>query len=470
VVHIVYDESFGLPEDGLLMIIRPLMVFLRTQDLPDRGQSLVQKIVIAVIFMQFVWSMSDTFYVLFVIDSVGYAQLGLLLAVSFLLQSVLDYPSGALGDWIGQKWILFTAFLTFGLSFAFLAVSQSFEMLLVVYCLQAIAASQESGALITWFDNNYKIAADEVDPDRKTYTFFFGRWGLIGNIVGGVSFVVGGLFATLYFRQAVFAFQAIALIIIGVSFLFFMNDFPEVERPKKSVRNYVKLLGQGIRVVSSNKGLLLYLISMCFWGMLWTVWGPMVLYPLYFGYTGSDGGASLFRFTVWIIGLPGAYWAANLATRLDIRWIPRLQFLFTIAFFPLFVLLTLTFSVERNQLDPLAILCTIVFFGTTIFMLNAAGILQQRLFLDAVPDENRNSFYSLIPTVILLSGVPAVIVGGQLIIHYGVPVTIFCLGLTALVGSIIAYIAIGIMTKEVPELELPPIEMVEVPKEIPTAG
>ncbi|MHA2273998.1 MAG: MFS transporter [Candidatus Hodarchaeales archaeon] len=452
------------------MLIRPLMIFLRTQDLPDRAQTLVQKIVIAVVFMQFVWSVSDTFYVLFVIDSVGYAQLGILIAISFLLQSVLDYPSGALGDWIGQKWVLFTAFITFGLSFAILAVAQSFEMLLVVYCLQAIAASQQSGALITWFDNNYKIAADEADPDRKTYTFFFGRWGLIGNVTGAVSFVIGGFLATVYFRQAVFAFQAVALFVIGVSFLFFVKDFPEVERPKKSVRNYVRLLGQGVQVVTKSKGLLLYMLSICCFGIVWTVWGNMILYPLYFGYTGSDSGASLFRFTVWMVGLPGAFWASNLAARLDIKWIPRLQFLFTILFFPLFIMLTLLFPIEKNIFNIFAIVGTIFCFQTTIFMLNTSGLLQQRLFLDAIPDENRNSFYSLIPTLILLSGAPAVIIGGFLIIQAGISFTIFCLGLAALVGSIFSYIAIGIMTADVPELEIPPIDPLEAPSTTPTPG
>jgi len=145
------------------------MVLLRTQNLPDRTQTLVQKVIVAVIFMQFVWSLSDTFYILFVIDSVGYTQLGILVAISFLLQSTLDYPSGALGDWIGQKWVLFSALLTFGVSFCVLAFSQSFETLLVVYCLQALAASQESGALMSWFDNNYKATANDADPDRKTY-------------------------------------------------------------------------------------------------------------------------------------------------------------------------------------------------------------------------------------------------------------------------------------------------------------
>ncbi|MFW9917550.1 MAG: hypothetical protein ACFFGZ_18265, partial [Candidatus Thorarchaeota archaeon] len=88
---------------------------------------------IIVLFLQFVFTLSETFYVLFVLDSVGWARLGVLLAVSFLLQSVLDYPSGALGDWVGQKWVLFLALETFGISFAIVAFTNpiSFEILFV---------------------------------------------------------------------------------------------------------------------------------------------------------------------------------------------------------------------------------------------------------------------------------------------------------------------------------------------------
>ncbi|MHA2271360.1 MAG: MFS transporter [Candidatus Hodarchaeales archaeon] len=450
------------------MIIKPLMTVLRTQNLPNRAQTLVQKIVIAVIFMQFVWTLSETFYVLFVIDSVGYADLGLLLAISFLLQSCLDYPSGALGDWIGQKWILFGAFLTFGLSFAILAVSQSFETLLVVYCLQALAASQESGALMTWFDNNYKISAEDADPERTTYKFFFGRWGLITNVTGATGFVVGGIVATLYFRQAVFAFQAIALIIIGFSFLFFLNDFPEVERPKKSVRNYVRLLGEGIAVVFRDKALLLFILSICCFGMLWTVWWTMILFPLYFGYTGSDGGASLFRFTAWILGLPSVYFAANLAAKLDIKWIPRLHFIHTLMFFPLFILLTFSFPIGENRFEPIAIALTLTIFSITVIFENIAGLLEQRIFLDAVPDKNRNSVYSLVPTMILIASAPMVIIGGYLIVNFGVPLTLICMGLLALVASAFSFIAIHLMAAEKPTIpDEPKVQIAGVPSDEP---
>ena len=430
------------------MIFRPLMALLGIQNLPNRAQTLAQKVVITFVVVQFIWSLSDTFYVLYVIDAVGYGQLGVLLAISLVLQSILDYPSGTLGDWIGQKWILFGSFLTFGLSYGFLAVSQTFDSLLIVYCLQAIAASQESGAIMTYFDNNYKIAANEADPNRQTYKFFMGRWRVIGQVVGSIAFVIGGYFATLYFRQTVFLFQGVAFVIMSFSLLFILNDFPEVVRPKKSIRNYFKLLGEGVKIVFWNKGLFFFVAAICSYAIVWTIWATMILFPLYFGYTGSDDGASLFRFVVWFIGIPSMFLAAHLGSKLEIKWIPRLYFIFSIMFFPLFMFLTTAFPIENNQFNPTAIVITILIFLSTVIFLDIATLLEQRIFLDFIPDENRNSVYSLVPTLARLLSAPTTVLGGIFLMELGIPSTISLLGLIGLISSTFYLIAIHFLSAD----------------------
>ena len=100
---------------------------------------------ILIILIDISFSLSSTFYVLFVIDSMGYEKLGILMGVGFFVQALFDYPSGTLGDWIGQRWVLFVAYLGFGLSFALLFYAQTFNDFLLVYIVSAIAASQQSG-------------------------------------------------------------------------------------------------------------------------------------------------------------------------------------------------------------------------------------------------------------------------------------------------------------------------------------
>lgn len=423
------------------------MIILGVEKLPNRAQGLVQKFVVALMFADFLFYLSSTFYVLFVIDAVGYAQLGLLLAASFLLQAVLDYPSGALGDWIGQKWVLFIAYLTFGLAYTVLVWADSFSSLLVVYLLQGFAASQQSGAWNAWFDNNYKVAADEPDPQRETYKFFFGRWRMVMNITGAIAFVIGGIAATIHYRQAIFAVQAVGMFIVCLMVLFVINDFTEVERPKKTLHEYFKLLEEGFRIVVFDRVLLLLMAGICCYGVVWAIWGRMILFPLYFGYTGTDAGAGILRFIAWIIGIPVLYFAANLAARLNIKWYPRIYFIFSILFFASFMLLTAWIPPE-DTFEPIAFVLMITILGSIMIFFYIAEILERRIFLDLIPDRNRSSVYSLRPTLVLLAKAPGVVIGGLFLTKLGIPLTMGILGLFGLFATMFFYIAIRLLPGE----------------------
>jgi MFS family permease len=423
------------------LIIKPLISFLGVKELPERAQSLVQKAIITITLIQLFFGLSSTFYVLFVIDLVGYEQLGILLAISFVLQALIDYPSGVFGDWVGQKWLLLVAYLSFGISYGLMFFADSFASLLVVYCIQAFAASQASGALQTWLENNYKIAVGDADPQRKTFRMFFGRYNMIGSLVLGLSFIAGGVIATFHSRQDVFAIQAIALAGLAIAFLFIIKDYPEIKRSEKSVRNYFKLMGGGLKAVFMNKTVLLFVIGICFDAAKWIIWGNMILFPLYFGYTGSDGAASMYRFIVFLAGIPAMGIAANIAAKLHIKWQPILVALHTVLFFGSFMIITTWFPF-RDTFEPLALILTfIVLIGINLFFY-IPNILQQRIFLDLIPDENRNAVYSLIPTVLLLVNAPAVASGGQLLTSWGSSATLFVLGLIGLIGSFFFYISL----------------------------
>ncbi|MFW9994177.1 MAG: hypothetical protein ACFFD4_19185 [Candidatus Odinarchaeota archaeon] len=429
------------------MVTKLLISFLGVQDLPDTAQGFVQKTVFTVIFIQLFFGLSSTFYVLFVIDTVGYAQLGMLLAVSFILQAVLDFPSGVFGDWVGQKWLLFVAYLSYGLSYALLVFAASFTDLLAVYCIQAFASSQASGALQTWIDNNYKVIAGEADPQRKVYRYFLGRWQMIGEFILASAFLIGGMLSTIYFRQLVFALQSAGLVILAIAFLAIINDFPGVERQERSVRTYFQLMGGGLKAVFMNKTMFLFVIGICFEAAMWSVWGQMIIFPILFGYTGSDGAASTYRFVIWIAGIPVTGLAATQAAKLDAKWYPRTRAAFILLYFGSMLLITAWFPLS-DRFEPVALILTsVVFIGFTI-LFKIANILEQRLFLDLIPDRNRNAVYSLIPTLVLLASAPAVIIGGELLTSLGLTVSTAVLGLTGLAGTIFFYLALRVLPKE----------------------
>lgn len=408
--------------------------FLGIQELPDRAQKFVMKVFYSTLILGLFWALSSAFFALFVIDIVGIEQLGVLLAVSFLVQAILDYPSGAFGDWIGQRWILFTGFLLEALAYITLFFANSFSILLVAYIIRAIAASQQSGAIDTWFDNNYKIVANETDPQRKIYKFLSGRWTAIGNIVPGIATASGGLLATIFYRQAVFIIQAVGMALLAIVFLIIVRDFPGIERPRRSIKNYFKLLGGGLHFALFNKTMLFFLLGLCFSSTVVIIWAEMMLFPVYLGYTGSDGGVGLMRLVILLLGTVSIFFASKVAIDMEITWIPRLTFIDTVIFYWGVAFITTCFPIDENTFTPLAIISLMIFYTPIYFFHGLKMILTSRFFLDSIPDQNRNSIYSLIPTLLLITSAPVAIIGGSLIKNLGVSATSFILGTAGIIS------------------------------------
>ncbi|MFX1514723.1 MAG: MFS transporter [Promethearchaeota archaeon] len=430
------------------MIVRALKSFLGIDPLPEPAQQLLLKTVGSFILYDTVWSLSTAFYVLFVIDTVGIEQLGILLAISFLIQAIFDYPSGVIGDWIGQRWILLVGFFLEALAFGILTIADSFPSLLLVYVIRAIAFSQQSGAIETWLDNNYKLATNEADPQRKIYKFFMGRRMMFGTMVYGIATVLGGIYAMISSRRDVFLIQVIGWILTALLFFYIIKDFPGIERPKKSLRNYFSLLREGIQFVLTSRILLLFIIGLCIGEGLAALWYELILFPVYFGYTGSDGGVGILRFVILIIGTLLTYYAAKIATRVKIIRIPWLRLVDTVFFFWGIALLTLFFPIKYNTYTPLAIIVLIINYSAIWFFYQIGNIIAQQFFLDYVPDRNRNSIYSLIPTLLLLITAPGAVIGASLIKNFGYSVTAFILGGMGLVAVAFYYFSVRLIPEK----------------------
>ncbi len=408
--------------------------FLGIQELPDRAQKFVMKVFYSTTILGLFWALSSAFFALFVIDIVGIELLGVLIAVSFVLQALFDYPSGAFGDWIGQRWILFTGFCLEALAYITLFFADSFSTLLVAYIIRAIAASQQSGAIETWFDNNYKVIAGESDPHRKIYKFLSGRWTAIGNIVPGIATASGGILATIFYRQAVFIIQAAGLALFAFIFLIIVRDFPGIERPRRSITNYFKLLGGGLHFAFFNKTMLFFLLGLCFSSTVVIIWAEMMLFPVYLAYTGSDGGVGLMRLVILLLGTVSIFFASKVAVNMEITWIPSLTFIDTVLFYWGVAILTTWFPLDGNTFTPLAILSFMLFYAPIYFFHGLKMILNSRFFLDSIPDQNRNSIYSLIPTLLLITSAPIAIIGGSLIKNLGISATALILGTFGMVS------------------------------------
>ncbi|MFX1253809.1 MAG: MFS transporter [Promethearchaeota archaeon] len=435
------------------MIFNPLITFLGVKTLSRPAHSLVQKFFILASLQSTFFMISGTFYVLYVIDKVDYDALGLLLAVSFIVQAVLDYPSGVLGDWIGQRWTLTTSFVAYGLSYGLLAVANSVTDLMFVYILVAFAASQESGAMQSWFDNNYKVVADKADPNRETYQLFQGKLQLILGYLWAATFIVGGLIATFYLRETVFALQSVGMFILAGLCLVFISNFPGIPKLERSLTNYFKILGEGLRFTLFSKYMLFFTIFVCISGAVWSIWSQMILFPLYYGYTGSDLGAAIFRCIVWILAASSAAKAGVWSKKLNIRrWLPRMELFVLTGYFGLFALLIFIFP-WKNSINFFAIglVCLIFFFLDA--GVNISNILRQRLMLDIIPDNIRNSIYSLFPTLVLIISAPAVFVAGIVIKSLEVPTMLVIMALVGWIAIGFLFLSLHFLSKRASEDE-----------------
>ena len=111
-------------------------------------------------------SLSSTFYILFVIDNVGFTLAAVTTSVMLITQLIFDYPSGSLGDWIGQRWILAIAFVCYSLQLFLLISAQTFPDFVLISIITGFGNAQSSGAFETWIDNNYRKAVGKDDSER----------------------------------------------------------------------------------------------------------------------------------------------------------------------------------------------------------------------------------------------------------------------------------------------------------------
>ncbi len=432
------------------MIINPLINFLGIKNsLPLNAQGLVQKYLILASFQSMMFFVSGTFYVLFVIDKVGYQELGILVGISFLVQALLDYPSGSLGDWIGQRWILATAFFSYGMSYLLLAFADTFNELLIVYLLGAFAASQESGALQSWFDNNYRYAAEEVDNDRKVYQLFQGKITMILGLLWAFAILIGGVLATYFFRETVFIVQSIGMFGLSITTFIFVRDVPGYKKLNQhSVKQYYRIFLEGLKFTFTKSYIFFFVVAICISNALWSIWGNMILFPLYYGYTGNDLGAGIFRFMAWIGSAITASKAAQIATRLnETKWIPRLELFMMLGYFGFFAILIGVFPLN-NELNLVGIILTIAVMFILDIGVNAAFSLRQKLFLDLVPDKIRNSIYSLIPTLALIASAPVISIAGGIVESIGFSQTLAILAGISLIAAFFYFIS----TKRMPPI------------------
>ncbi|UCE10926.1 MAG: MFS transporter [Candidatus Thorarchaeota archaeon] len=414
-------------------------------------------------------TLSTTFFMIFVAEAVGHGSfieglgiVGVLVVFQMLVQVILDYPTGAIGDWIGQRYIIAAAFGSFAVAFfmvSFVNSATPFAYLIVIYIFMGLGNSQMSGSFMAWFDNNYRIAMPG-DENRKQYGVFMGRVGMLFQIVSTLSLIPGAILATVWGRPWVFQVQALLSVLIAITVLRFVKDFPEVEAAREkrpTMSEYTNLLKSGVSFLVSDKFVFYVIIGGCVMFSSTMVWGNLILFPLYFSYLLTDIAVSSYRTILFIPGVfsqeRSGIWSRRFEPK---KWIPRFRFLqlggslfYMLIAVIMWLLppaaagsavasLILPFTdivlleIPAANLLPVLLL-TSAFIGTS-FTGAMAEILTQRLLLDVIPNRIRNSMYSLTPTLMTIFAMPQIAFFGWLLSVIGFPITLAIISAISLGG------------------------------------
>ncbi|MBY8998915.1 MAG: MFS transporter, partial [Candidatus Thorarchaeota archaeon] len=360
----------------------------------------------------------------------------------FAIQAIMSYPMGAIGDWIGQRWILFMAALMYGIGFIVLSQSVNFLSVLISFIFVALAQSQEAGTYIAWFDNNYKLYTTE-DKDRRTYSQFYGKFTMFREILTALSFILGGIFLTFIGRQLMFIIQGILLMLVSLMLLRFIKDHKELKREKMNLSVYFRYLRGGVTTVAQNKTLRLMVLGLMISGAGWAIWSGLILFPFYAGYAVTDVGTALLRASIFILGAlcTGAAGMASKRIGKLQKWL-ALAVLITDVLFFLGIYIMLLFNPVPSTFALMSFVFVILTFTIAFGPRYVGDVLRPRFYLDVIPDENRNAVYSLIPTLVMIVSIFAVPIGGLLLEILGQETTLLILALNGLFGSSITAFAI----------------------------
>ena len=422
------------------------------------------------LLMQISFVISTTFYLIFVATRLGQGDfilgmtyVGVLVIVEMGVQTIFDYPTGVIGDWLGQRYILATAFATYAIAFYLVSLvvyESPFILYVLIYALMGFAGSQQSGAMGAWLDNNWRVSMPE-DDERKEYGVFLGKLGMLFWMVNTFTLVPGSILAAILGREWVFQLQAFMCVIIAILSLQLVRNLPgtdELDQKRPTMDEYFALLREGVQYLFSSDYVKYLLIGSMLVSSCIAVWSNLILFPMYYSYMLTDVAVASFR-TIVMIPLVfyserSGVWAKRYEPK---KWIPRFRFLQSAGavFFWIFALIILIFPIPpqdapmidvllpgteililRVPIDSLVpvLLMITVFFIMGIF-LQLSNVLTSRVFVDAIPNRVRNGVYSLFPTVVFILGMPQIALFGWLI-TISIPLTLISMGIISTVGCL----------------------------------
>ncbi|MHA2278862.1 MAG: hypothetical protein ACXAC2_24040, partial [Candidatus Kariarchaeaceae archaeon] len=109
--------------------------FFDIASLNNHAKKFITRSLMMMLVYTFIVMLTNTFLILYALETLSIKQLGLILGIKFGIQALTDYPTGALGDWIGQRWVLFIASLSFAIGLIMLSYANNFELMVFGFAI-----------------------------------------------------------------------------------------------------------------------------------------------------------------------------------------------------------------------------------------------------------------------------------------------------------------------------------------------
>ena len=247
--------------------------------------------------------------------------------------------------------------------------------------------------------------------------------------------LIGGILAYIIFRGIVFFIQSLVMIFIAIITILFLNDYYE----KKCIQHdkYLTILTSGIKLLLDNPRLLVFVTGIIFVSVTVEVWGELILFLYYFGYSGSDMVAGIFRFVVWVFSSIFVGLASSYVKKLKVKKnLYKLHLVHPVLFY--FILASIIFIVPmKNDMNLAVIFLSIFVFSFTAILRSSSEIMRKEVYIEMVPNNLRNTFYSLVPTLLTITTALIIPIFGYLIETYGFVLSIIFIGLIEMTGALL---------------------------------
>lgn len=193
------------------------------------------------VFSQFLTSIifSIPIWIVYYRQYISIEQLSFLVSLQYIVQLVLELPTGAIADMIGRKKTIFLSYVLLAVSDLFIVFSANFSSLLVATITAGISEALLSGSLEALMYDSTKQENREKDFGKLLSVNSF--WFQIGLGLGALT---GGAIYQIDMRLP-FLLHAGISVIAAISCFWFIE--PKLDSEKFTFKNYFKQIRDGFR-------------------------------------------------------------------------------------------------------------------------------------------------------------------------------------------------------------------------------